>query len=67
MKVKEGSPPRRELTLEEWAKPKARAPAAPKEFNATSAEAFPSLVGHLDPLDISQNWSFLDLFRAFGP
>ena len=62
--VKEGSPGRRELTLQEWAKPKAR--AAPKEFNATSAEAVPSLVGHLDPGENSGKWSFYELFELFG-
>ncbi|CAK9043154.1 unnamed protein product [Durusdinium trenchii] len=42
---KEGSSsPKREMTLEEWAKPKAAA-RQPQEFNAESSESFPTLGG----------------------
>eukprot|EP00439_Symbiodinium_sp_Y106_P018642 s4842_g2.t1 len=51
------SPPRRDMTLEEWAKPRKAAPAQPKDFDAgAQAEAFPTLGGGGSRSSAAPSW-----------
>jgi len=51
------SPPSREMTLEEWAKPRKAAPAQPKDFDAgAQAEAFPTLGGGGSRSSAAPSW-----------